>query len=43
MQFKIAYIEAFNAMERELQKLSQKMTQPELPLAETPETFRKAA
>lgn len=34
MQFKIAYIEAFNAMERELQKLS-KMTQPELPLAET--------
>ena len=42
MQFKIAYIEAFNAMERELQKLS-KMTQPELPLSETPETFRKAA
>lgn len=42
MQFKIAYIEAFNAMERELQKLS-KMTQPELPLAETPETPDVAA
>lgn len=42
MQFKIAYIEAFNAMERELQKLS-KMTQPELPLSETPETPDVAA
>ena len=42
MQFKIAYIEAFNAMERKLQKLS-KMTQPELPLAETPETPDVAA
>ena len=42
MQFKIAYIEAFNAMERELQKLS-KMTQPELPLSEMPETPDVAA
>lgn len=43
MQIKIGFITLFDAMERELQKLSQKMTQPELPLSETPETPDVAA